>query len=554
MGPVITAHPLQLTVAAGCAEVFTEEPSSHGGGRCAVGYLVRADCCVTVASALGGRQLGQLVWLRFSGGLRTATLAAVDEEADCAILTLRPAVMSQLVLTLEQRLCSPGEVCQTWAALPTLRSAGQVLAALCEVPLGEDERRRPALRLRMVAGSERWDKSLAGCPLFHDGFVVGHLRALGKRGGESLLEVCPAPYVASLLAGLGRVGQSLRSLQPPKAAFAADWCVARPVEESLALGQLLAAGPPLYIWAADRHGKSWFVQALLGRLRTPGARTAYLNLDRLSPLACSSLEQLLGELRGQLHDQLGDARGEALGRPGEVGAPPPPCTPEVLHRLLQLASQQRLVLAVDRLDRLRDTVLWTRFLDLLAAFTDERSSSAVGPGLRLLLCSALPPQWLPWQTPSRPLGAVSLELPDLTLGQLGELAALHRLTPPAAELDQLFELVGGHPYLARVAFYAAALRQKSLGELLSSGPAGPGAFPPLFEPFLAACRQQVVAQPGLWPTLSRLLREKPLDALDRLLLPRLLQLGIVCRRPGDRRDSDPDYQLRYPLYRWLLDC
>ena len=108
-------------------------------------------------------------------------------------------------------------------------------------------------------------------------------------------------------------------------------------------------------------------------------------------------------------------------------------------------------------------------------------------------------------------------------------------------------LVGGHPYLARIAFYAAASRAESLGEVLRDR----GGTETVFDPFLEACQRRAAAQPGLWPTLLRVLREQPLEALDRLLLPRLERMGIVRRLEGP--GPHPEYALRYPIFRRLLE-
>jgi hypothetical protein len=187
------------------------------------------------------------------------------------------------------------------------------------------------------------------------------------------------------------------------------------------------------------------------------------------------------------------------------------------------------------------------FVDTLADFCERGGGQTPFAALRLCLLSATGPEWLVRPLGTRPLLATTRELPDFTPEELLRLARLHRLDPDETELAALRALVGGQPYLSRVALYAAAVRGETLGEVLRSRPQGRS----VFDPYLEACQRRVAAQPGLWPTLLRVLREEPLEALDRLLLPRLWRMGIVRREgPGD---PHPEYALRYPLYRRLLD-
>jgi len=538
-GPHITAHPVQLTFAAACADLYYEEnDAANGVVRRGIAYLIRADRAVTAAQAVRERSNGQTVWLRFSGGLRAATVLARDEEADCALLKLWPAVMSQLVLTLRRGLCQPGDACQTWEARPTLRSAGHVVQALVHEPLGEDELRGPALLLHLVAGSERWHPDLAGSPILHDGYVVGHLRAIIHQAGETMLRCCPAPYVEALELLPG----AAQPPQPPKAGYAPAWYVARPEEEARALSALKPPARPLLVFASEGHGKTWFLHRLLERVRAAGSLGLCVNLERLPSQSRTSLDAFLGELGQRLYRQLANQLGSAVS--GAEGRH----VEDLLELALRSAGPRSLYLLLDQFDLLRDTMFHDSYTALLADWA-ERSigNQGVWSGLRIVLMSATAPDWLMRPLAARPFVVQTQELADLSRAQLLELARLHQLQPEPAELDTLQKLIGGQPYLARVALYAAACRGEPLGEVLQ----GRGAAPAVFDAFLESCHRRVASQPGLWPTLERVLREQPLEALDRLLLPRLERMGIVRR--VEPAGPHPEYRLRYPLYRRLLD-
>lgn len=553
MGPVITAHPLQLTFAAACADVFSQDPANHEGlPRRGVGYLVRADRAVTAASVVEGCPVGQPVFMRFSGGVRPAYLLAVDTEADCAILELRPAIISQLALTLRRGLSQHGDACQTWSSLPTLRGAGQVVQALVSEPLGEDALRGPAMLLHMVAGSERWHPSLAGSPILHDGYVVGHLRAFASDGGETLLVACPAPYIDALQQSPGL--SVTRPPQPPKAGYAPDWYVSRPEAEAAAQRTLESPERPLLLRAPDGHGKTWFVQHLLAGQKARGHLTLYINIERLpslrtlsmaafSELLSDRLQQLAGEAAPVARAFLPDGRA-LTAEDGSLRAPH-----ASLQRLLRGADGRRVYLALDGLDALRDTMIQDECLAMLSNWAQRSRREPGWHALRLILVSASSPEWLvqPLADRTLPLVTQLLELPDLSATELLELALLHQLQPTPDELVALQALVGGQPYLARVALYAASVRGLPLGDVLHRRTG----MPTVFDPFLEACQRRVASQPGLWPTLERLLRGQALEALDKLLLPRLERMGIVRRTIST--SVEPTYKLRYPLYMHLLE-
>ena len=125
---------------------------------------------------------------------------------------------------------------------------------------------------------------------------------------------------------------------------------------------------------------------------------------------------------------------------------------------------------------------------------------------------------------------------------LQHLARLHDLPWEDSQLRSLMDLIGGHPYLTRMAMYTAVAKGYSVEQLVS--PERPGVQ--VFDGFLETCRLRLIAQPGLWPTAQRVLRGKPLSALDRLVLPRLERMGIV-RLEGET------CTVRYPLYLRLLE-
>ncbi|WP_369797092.1 AAA-like domain-containing protein [Kamptonema formosum] len=59
-----------------------------------------------------------------------------------------------------------------------------------------------------------------------------------------------------------------------------------------------------------------------------------------------------------------------------------------------------------------------------------------------------------------------MELPEFTVEQVRELANRHGLDWNAGEVEKFMALVGGHPYLVRLAMYAIARQEIALNPLL----------------------------------------------------------------------------------------
>jgi AAA-like domain len=67
-------------------------------------------------------------------------------------------------------------------------------------------------------------------------------------------------------------------------------------------------------------------------------------------------------------------------------------------------------------------------------------------------------------------------LPEFTLEQIADLAQRHELRLSRAQVEQLMVLVGGHPYLVRVALYELARGRLSLTQFLPVAPTEEGPY------------------------------------------------------------------------------
>jgi hypothetical protein len=67
-----------------------------------------------------------------------------------------------------------------------------------------------------------------------------------------------------------------------------------------------------------------------------------------------------------------------------------------------------------------------------------------------------------------------IELPELNQAQVEDLVRRHGLSFSAHQFDRLMAMVGGHPYLVRVALYQIARGRMTLEQLLKVAPTEEG--------------------------------------------------------------------------------
>jgi len=71
---------------------------------------------------------------------------------------------------------------------------------------------------------------------------------------------------------------------------------------------------------------------------------------------------------------------------------------------------------------------------------------------------------------------LAIELPELTKVQVQELVQRHGLRWTIDQLEQFIRMVGGHPYLVRVALYQIAKGRITLEQLLKDAPTEEGLY------------------------------------------------------------------------------
>jgi AAA domain-containing protein len=180
-----------------------------------------------------------------------------------------------------------------------------------------------------------------------------------------------------------------------------------------------------------------------------------------------------------------------------------------------------LVFAFDEVDRIMGRAYQTDFFALLRAWHNRRAIHPEWEKLGLALVISTETHLLIKNADQSPFNvAVKVELDELTLEQCADLNSRYPNPLAAVDLDDIFELLGGHPFLTRLAFHRLAARQFELQTLheRAAAPHGP------FGDHLRALHARLSEDPALIQCLRQVIRHGTGNQTE---IDRLSSAGIV---------------------------
>ncbi len=136
-----------------------------------------------------------------------------------------------------------------------------------------------------------------------------------------------------------------------------------------------------------------------------------------------------------------------------------------------------LILGLDEIDRVfQYPDIAEDFLGLLRAWHEESKRRDIWKKLRLIVVHSTE-VYIPMNINQSPFNVgLPVDLPEFNAGQIQDLAARHNLNWSNLEVDKLMAIVGGHPYLVRVALYHISQSGLTLNELKESAIADSGIY------------------------------------------------------------------------------
>ncbi len=186
--------------------------------------------------------------------------------------------------------------------------------------------------------------------------------------------------------------------------------------------------------------------------------------------------------------------------------------------------ETNLVVSIDEVDTIFNYPdVAEDFLALLREWHEEATIERSWRKLRLAIAHSTE-VYIPLNVHQSPFNVgVPFRLPQFNLQQVQTLAQLHGLTWTIADTEQLMAMVGGHPYLIRLALYHLAHQDITLDRLLQSAPTHAG----VYSDHLRRCLGNVQQQSELASALKQVVSaETPLQ-LQSSIVYQLDSMGLV---------------------------
>ena len=298
-----------------------------------------------------------------------------------------------------------------------------------------------------------------------------------------------------------------------------------PIEE-LTYTAISTPGSLIRLKSPKRMGKTSLMVRALDRARMLGYRTISLNLQQVDRATLTNLDSFLRWFclilshQLKLESKLSDYWEDFLGSKSN-------CTIYLEEHLLGNHNSP-LVIALDRVDEM---FLYPKIADeffaMLRYWHEKSTYGDVGSQLwqnfRLILVYSTE-EYIPLNTNRSPFNVGFVhELPLFTLVQVEELAERHQLHLSAKQIEQLMQLVAGHPYLVRLAFYHLAQRAIAWEELIQTAATDAGIYQNHLHQHLANLQED----PDLAAAYQQVVRADKPVALEQRLAFKLHCLGLV---------------------------
>jgi class 3 adenylate cyclase len=234
-------------------------------------------------------------------------------------------------------------------------------------------------------------------------------------------------------------------------------------------------GSLIRIKSPHQMGKSSLMIRVLAQAKQLGYRTVTLNLEGADQKFFKDIDAFLKWFCAMVGKQLGFKLKTEAYWDDIFGANDN--TTEYFENYPLHGHQPPLVLAIDNFDRIfKYADIETDFCGLLRGWYGRSRNDALWGNLRLIIVHSQEP-YLPKDINQSPFNVgLPIVLGELTAPEVQELIMRHGLVWTEAEVEEFGTLIGGHPYLVRLALFCLATGDLSLEEFLQTAPTEEGIY------------------------------------------------------------------------------
>lgn len=257
--------------------------------------------------------------------------------------------------------------------------------------------------------------------------------------------------------------------------LASAFYVERPGIDERCYEAIAKPGALIRIKAPRQMGKTSLMARILHRASVQNYATVPLSFQLADSKVFTDLEQFLKwfcanvALQLKLPDRLADYWNPIFG--SKVACK------SYFEQYLLANTPHPLALGLDEVDVVfRYPEIAADFFGLLRAWHEEAKNREIWRKLRLVVVHSTE-VYVPMDINQSPFNVgLPIELPEFQPLMVQELALRHGLAWSTKEVDQLMAMVGGHPYLVRLALYHIARNEITLEQLLETAPTDAGLY------------------------------------------------------------------------------
>lgn len=261
--------------------------------------------------------------------------------------------------------------------------------------------------------------------------------------------------------------------------IASSFYIDRPPMESRCYETITQPGALIRIKAPRQMGKTSLMARILHHAQREGSQTVAVSLQLADRRVFSSLNTFLQWFYASVSLELNRLDLDRLAKYsqlGEVIGSNQSCKAYFEQCLLPELNGP-LTLGLDEVDRLFEfPEIADDFFGLLRSLHEEAKRRDIWKQFRLIVVYSSE-VYIPLDVNKSPFNVgLPIELPEFTPAQVMELARRHHLNWNSNPVETLMELVGGHPYLVRLALYHIAREDVTLTQLVQESPTETGLY------------------------------------------------------------------------------
>ncbi len=189
------------------------------------------------------------------------------------------------------------------------------------------------------------------------------------------------------------------------------------------------------------------------------------------------------------------------------------------------------VLGLDEVDRIFPyTEVIEDFFGMLRSWHEKGKISQRWQQLRLLMAHSTE-VYISLDINQSPFNAgMPVELLEFDQKQVQDLAVLHGLNWHPSQVEKLMAMVGGHPYLVRLAMYQVSALKMRLAELLQDAPTEAGIYSNHLRRHLDLLQRGLPESQTLQAALQKVVTSSEPVELDSMQIYKLHSMGLVQRQ------------------------